>query len=252
MIDFRTIGDRVYVARTSPLDVNVTLVVGDEAALVIDTLSTDAQAEGLLAAIRALTPLPLTVLNTHHHFDHCVGNAVIAAGDRPIWAHPSAATAMLETAQFKIQIPNHLVRATEHLDLGDRIVTITHHGRAHTDGDLVAVVTDADVMIVGDLIEEGAPPSFGDDSYPLDWPEALAATLRGASPSTAIVPGHGAVVDVDFGMRQHAQLAAFAWLIRDGHADGARVEEIAAQAPWPAEASRPGVERGFALLDDPI
>jgi hypothetical protein len=67
-----------------------------------------------------------------------------------------------------------------------------------------------------------------------------------------IVPGHGAVVDVAFATRQHGDLAAFAWQIRDGHADGATVDEVAAAAPWPAEACRDGVVRGYRLLDDPV
>ena len=275
MIEFTAIGDGIYVARTQLLDVNVSLVIGDSTALVIDTLSTDAHAEALLAAIRPLTTLPLTVLNTHYHFDHSYGNAVVAAGGRPIWAHPNAATVLREhgdqlqadwvamfretdpafadgIANVKIQIPDHMVRTTERLDVGGRGVTITYHGRGHTDGDLVATVDDADVIFAGDLIEEGAPPSMSDDSYPLDWPEAVAAILARTSTTTVIVPGHGGRVDAGFVERQHAELAAFAWLIRDGHGDGASVEEIAARGPWPAAACLEGVRRGYAILDDPV
>ena len=40
---FVEIADRVYVLRYPVFDVNVTLVVGDEAAVLVDTLSTPAQ-----------------------------------------------------------------------------------------------------------------------------------------------------------------------------------------------------------------
>jgi glyoxylase-like metal-dependent hydrolase (beta-lactamase superfamily II) len=275
VIEFAAVADGIYVALTQPLDVNVSLVIGDDTALVIDTLSTGAQAEALLAAIRPLTTLPLTVLNTHYHFDHTFGNAVVAAGGRPIWAHPNAAAELRDNAidlqrhcaaayrdsdpEFaagiaaaKIQPPDHLVRATERLDLGGRHVTIVYHGRGHTDGDLVAAVDEADVIFAGDLIEVSGPPCFGDDSYPLDWPQAVSALLAPASPSTVIVPGHGDRVDADFAARQHDQLAAFAWLIREGHADGASVDAVASRAPWPDDSCREGVKRGYAFLDDPL
>ena len=96
MIELRAVADSVFVARTQPLDVNVTLVLGDETALVIDTLSTEKQARALLDAIRSVTPLPLTVLVTHFHFDHSFGTAVLAEGGRGVWGHPSVATELTE------------------------------------------------------------------------------------------------------------------------------------------------------------
>ena len=86
----------VYVFYQPVLEVNVGLIVGGEAALVVDTLSTDAQAVELLAAVRRVTSLPLQAVNTHHHFDHSFGNAVFAAQGAPIWGQEEAA-ALLRT-----------------------------------------------------------------------------------------------------------------------------------------------------------
>ena len=72
---FVEVADRVHVLRDPLLHVNVTLVVGDGAALLVDTLSTAGQARELAEAARAVTPHPWTIVNTHHHFDHCFGNA---------------------------------------------------------------------------------------------------------------------------------------------------------------------------------
>ena len=89
---FVEIADRVHVLREPLLHVNVTLVVGDGAALLVDTLSTAGQARELAEAARAVTPHPWTVVNTHHHFDHCFGNAILAADPpRPVYAHALAA-----------------------------------------------------------------------------------------------------------------------------------------------------------------
>ena len=43
---------------------------------------------------------------------------------------------------------------------------MSYHGLGHTNSDAVLHVDD--VTFAGDLIEEGAPPSFG-DSFPISW-----------------------------------------------------------------------------------
>lgn len=260
------IGAGVHVLRHQVLDVNATLVVGGEAALVVDTLSTTAQAEDLLAAVRRVTPLPLVVVNTHHHFDHTFGNGVFAAAGAPIWGHEEAAAlvtpalrdrAAKEFPQLAADLagltpvpPTHLVRTVADLDLGDRRVELRHFGRGHSAGDLVALVPDAVVAVVGDLVEEGAAPQF-DDAYPLEWPDTLAALLPLLPPDALVVPGHGAVVGPRFVAAQHEQLAALAWLIREGDADGAPPERVAAKSPFPQDVSLQAVRRGYLELNRP-
>jgi glyoxylase-like metal-dependent hydrolase (beta-lactamase superfamily II) len=269
-VSLREIAAGVFVARTEPLDVNVTLVVGDAAALVVDTLSTEEQAGALLAAVRAITDRPLAVVNTHFHFDHCFGNNVVGAGG-PVYGHPATIEELATRgaawqrrwhdewvgshpglaaglAAVTLRAPDRPVREAETLDLGGRTVTLSHPGPGHTAGDLVVHIPDADVLVAGDLVEEGNPPDFGDAS-PLEWPEAVATLLRACGPDTIVVPGHGAVVDRDFVTRQHADLAALDWLIREAHADGATVESAASRGPFPRSVTRTAVSRGFAALD---
>jgi glyoxylase-like metal-dependent hydrolase (beta-lactamase superfamily II) len=260
----------VYVLRYPVLDVNVTLLVGDGAALLVDTLSTPAQAGELRAAVRAVTAAPLHLVNTHLHFDHCFGNAVLAEGGRPIWAHESTAAQLRERAEHwralwygqwrtrnpelaaglveaVIQAPDHPVRHTATVDVGGRTVRLVHPGRGHTAGDLVVIAPDADVLIAGDLVEQGAAPDFA-DGYPLEWPDTLAALLPDSSPDTVVVPGHGALVDRDFLLAQHADLAQLDWLIRDGYADGIQPEKVAARSAFGLEAALVAVRRGYADL----
>lgn len=269
---FVEIGTGVFVLRYPVLDVNTVLIAGDGEALLVDTLSTEAQAGELATAARRITDTPWTLVNTHHHFDHCFGNAVLAdPGGRGIWGHEQAAAELRERgerlrrrwyaqlapvhpelaagmADARLLPPDRTVHRSSTLDIGGRPVVLAHLGRGHTAGDLIVHVPDADVVIAGDLVEQGAPPSF-EDSYPLEWPETTAELLRGAQPTTTIVPGHGAVVDRAFVAAQHAELAQLAWLIREGHADQAPVEAVAGRAPYPAEAALPAVRRGYAELD---
>jgi glyoxylase-like metal-dependent hydrolase (beta-lactamase superfamily II) len=270
MSTFVEVARDVYVLRYPVLDVNTTLVVGDSAALLVDTLSTDAQARELRAAVERVTSLPLTVVNTHHHFDHCFGNGVVVDPDRPIWAHAEAARLLREhsvrlqrewylewspthaelaeaLAAVTVRAPDHTVRTEEPLDVGGRQVVLRHLGPGHSAGDLVVHVPDADTLVAGDLVEEGGPPMFG-DAYPLEWPSTVVALLDLTSSGTVVVPGHGAIVDPDFVRAQHAELTTLEWLIRDGFADRARIDEVAAKAPFGPEVARVAVERGYAEM----
>jgi glyoxylase-like metal-dependent hydrolase (beta-lactamase superfamily II) len=106
-------------------------------------------------------------------------------------------------------------------------------------------VPDVAVVVAGDLVEQGAPPSF-EDSYPLDWPDTLTDLL--ALQPRLVVPGHGAVVDAEFVHDQRAQLSKLEWLIRDGDYDNGTLEAVAAQAPFGPEVGLVAVRRGYANL----
>jgi glyoxylase-like metal-dependent hydrolase (beta-lactamase superfamily II) len=269
---FVEIAADVHVLRYPVLDVNATLVVGTEIAAIVDTLATDAQAQELLDEVRRVTDLPLVMINTHHHFDHCFGNHVISAAcaGTGIWAHEEAARILREEgstwqrdwyvewldaqpelanalAAVQIVPPDRTIHTESIMDIGGRTIELRHFGRGHTEGDLVVCLPDVDVVLAGDLVEQGAPPSF-EDSFPIQWPETLAALLHDTTTATIVVPGHGAVVDIEFVRAQHDELTALAWLIREGHGDGAAAQDVAAKAPFGIDAARPAVARGFAEL----
>lgn len=268
-MSFVEVADRVYVLRYPAVDVNVTLVVGDGAALVIDTLSTADQATELAGLARRITGAPWEIVNTHHHFDHCFGNRALAGSPPvPIWAHPAAAAAMAapdrarrasegyapvdpalarELLDVELLMPSRLVDGSATLSVGGRPVVLRFLGRGHTDGDLVVHVPDADVVVAGDLVEESGPPSF-DDSYPFEWPVTLAAVEALCGPDTVVVPGHGAPVGAGFVLGQYEEQAALAEWIRDAYAAGVPPENAAAAAPFGAVAALVAVERGYAQL----
>jgi glyoxylase-like metal-dependent hydrolase (beta-lactamase superfamily II) len=268
---FVEVADRVFVLRYPVLDVNVTLIVGDGGALLVDTLSGAGQAGELAGLVRGVTDARPAVVNTHHHFDHCFGNATLAAGGAgPFWAHQEAARVLrepdedarrelaayyqdsrpelaAEIAAAQVMAPTRIVHLAATLDVGGRRVELRHLGRGHTAGDLVVLVPDADLVVAGDLVEEGAAPSFH-DGYPLEWPDTVAALIGLMSPDTVVVPGHGATVGRAFVQTQHAQLSQLDWLIREGHADHGSAEVLAARAPFDAEVALVAIRRGLAEL----
>jgi glyoxylase-like metal-dependent hydrolase (beta-lactamase superfamily II) len=229
------VGDRVYVRRHRGLDLNCGLVIGDDACLVIDTRSHLGEGRALAEAVRAITPHPWTVVNTHAHFDHCFGNAAFRPAD--IWAHRDCPAELAATGEQQrasvvhellaggdadaelvatapIDLPDHLVDEVAVLDVGGREVTLRHLGRGHTGADLVVGVDD--VLFAGDLVEEGTPPAM-EDAFPLEWPVTMTALLelvRGP-----VIPGHGAVVDAAFVAAQRDELVRLArWLTEPGAA----------------------------------
>ena len=239
------IGDRTWVRRYDEWDLNVGLVVGAEGALVIDTRATTEEAEQLREHIRELTDAPVKwVVNTHAHFDHVVGNSVFT--DATVYLHENAAAEEdLSGTTFSV---------AKVIELGDRRVELLHLGTGHTSGDTVAVVPDVDVVFVGDLVEESAPPSYGDDSFPLEWPDTLGRVLGILSENTKVVPGHGAVVDVEFVRNQADDLGTVANTISGLHHAGTSLENALKHTedwPWPLEKLQDAIKRGYAELGTP-
>ncbi|MDH2428213.1 MBL fold metallo-hydrolase [Sphaerisporangium sp. TRM90804] len=256
------VGDRVWVRRHDELDLSLGLIAGERACLVVDTGGDEGQGTEFASAVRELTGLPWEVVLTHAHFDHAFG--VAAFGDRPVWAHPGcrddlAATAEAQRAAWsehyrkagrpevaarlettRVVLPGRLVATSAELDLGGRLVRLAHPGPGHTGHDLVAHVPDAGVLFAGDLVEQGAPPSF-DDAYPSAWPGAVDRLL--AFGATTVVPGHGDPVDAAFLTRQRAELAEVAELCRSVARGETTAAEALARSPYPEDFTMTALNR---------
>jgi glyoxylase-like metal-dependent hydrolase (beta-lactamase superfamily II) len=215
---WRQVRSGVYVAVAEPESVNLGLIVGSQRTLLVDTGSTPAQGRTLRASLAAVTDRPLTaVVVTHWHYDHAFGLAAFA--DVPRIAHESvhsrllSAEAAVEAKRLGVDSrelgqPNVEIALATALDLGDRRVEIAHLGRGHTDGDLVVVVPDADVLFAGDLLESAGPPSFGPDSVPDEWPATVDAVIGLMTATSLAVPGHGEPVGREFVFEQRGWIAA--------------------------------------------
>lgn len=241
------IADRVWVARHEHLDVNVGIVGGSAGLLVIDTLWSEEAARSLTVRLPGEV---VAVVNTHDHWDHVLGNAVFGP---PIHAHEQAASVIATMASrndSRVVVPDRTFSSVSAIDLGDRFVELLHPGRGHTAGDVVVRVADADVLFAGDLVEQGAPPAYGEDSYPLEWPASLDLLADLIAERTVVVPGHGAPVDKDFVEKQRADQGVVAETIRDLASRGVPLAEALASAEWPydAEVLQHAVRLGFEHL----
>lgn len=235
----------IYAITTDPAVLNSYLIVGTSRALLVDTGSGPQQAARILKTARTVTSLPISVLNTHDHWDHFFGNARMQAegvdeflaSER--FAHDQAASAWLQLAEVPaadepdlpadptelIVEPTRIVAHGDTIDLGRTVVTVREYS-GHTESDIVLQVSD--VLIVGDLIEEGAPPQFGDDAQPSAWAQTLRDILA-IDGISVYCPGHGEPVDRAFVQAQADDVAAVAAQLADPDAGDAEVNLRQAQ-----------------------
>ncbi|HYJ69118.1 MAG TPA: MBL fold metallo-hydrolase [Nocardioidaceae bacterium] len=258
-----------FVRRYESFDVSCGVVAGDAGLLVIDTRASLAQGRALAEAVRELSSLPIrAVANTHVHFDHTFGNGAFAGV--PIVAHEAVSVAWEADAEriharyadaaddplreevlaTEAVAPTETFSSVWAVDLGDRLVELVHPGRGHTDGDIVIRVPDADVVYAGDLVESSAPPMYGTDSFPLDWPDTLDMVIGLLTSDSVVVPGHGPSVDRDFVQQQRGEVVDIAEQIRVLATTGVSVDDALARGTWPYPSDHlaNAVRRGYASL----
>ncbi len=260
---WRELGEGVFVRRYAFLDQNIGVVLGDDAALVIDSRSTGAQADELRHDLRELTSAPIrAVVNTHWHDDHTFGNHRLRPAE--LWGHERCAQRLAtdgermkrslarqhpelagELADLVVDPPERTFSEQGLPSIGGRRIRLEHLGRGHTDSDVVVSVPGTGVLFAGDLVEHGAPPNFG-DAYPLDWPETVSRMLELVH--GPVVPGHGDVVDRSFVDDQLGELLAVAELGHRVHRGELALEAAAARGPFGQEASRQPIARAAAQL----
>jgi glyoxylase-like metal-dependent hydrolase (beta-lactamase superfamily II) len=260
------IGDRVFVRRYAFYDQNIVAIRGDDGYLVVDTRISHRQADEILADLRELGPEPVrAVVNTHGHNDHAFGNHRFRPA--PIWGHARCARMVAETgarqlAKVKAAIPaiaddlDEVVldppdrtfeggSAVVDFDAGGRRIELRHLGRGHTDNDIVVLIPDADVLLAGDLVENGAPPYFG-DGYPMEWPATIERMVELAT--GAVVPGHGDPADRAFVVRSMVEIREVAELARLVHEGAIGLDDAVLRTAYPAAAAREPLERARAQL----
>lgn len=221
------LADGVSRCRLPFLDVTIGLVWSSTGALLIDTGTTLGEAQAVRADAEALAGREIGhIVLTHHHFDHVLGASAIDGA--AVYCTPAVATTMSEHAGglradavrygadprevddaiAALRTPEHVVTSNV-IDLGDRMVSISHPGRGHTDHDMIAVVEGAErpVVFCGDLVEESNDPNMGADSDTAAWPTTLDRLLAIGGDAAIYVPGHGTTVDAGFVHRQRQWLA---------------------------------------------
>ncbi|WP_323035817.1 MBL fold metallo-hydrolase [Pararhodobacter sp.] len=205
-ISFTQVGEGLY-AFTAEGDPNSGVIIGDELVMVIEAQATPRLARKVVECIRTVTDKPIShLVLTHYHAVRVLGASAYGAPE--IIMSDTARAMVVERGQEDWdsefgrfprlfmgheEIPGLTWPTTTFSDrmtvyLGKRRVDIMHLGRAHTAGDAVVWVPDAEVMFTGDIVEYHSACYCGDGHFE-DWGDTL-AEIANFNP-VAIAPGRG-------------------------------------------------------------
>ncbi len=203
---FTEIGEGLY-AFTAEGDPNSGVIIGDESVMVIEAQATPRLAGKVIEEIRKVTDKPIShLVLTHYHAVRVLGASAFGA---PQIIMSAAARGMVEErgqedwdSEFQrfprlfeghesipgLTWPTTTFSEAMTVYLGKRRVDIMHLGRAHTAGDALVWVPDAEVMFTGDIVEYHSACYCG-DGYFGEWGHTL-DNIAAFDP-VSIAPGRG-------------------------------------------------------------
>ncbi|MEM9975003.1 MAG: MBL fold metallo-hydrolase [Pseudomonadota bacterium] len=205
-VSFTEVGPDLF-AFTAEGDPNSGVIIGDDSVMIVEAQATPRLARKVIECVRGVTDKPITHLAlTHYHAVRVLGAAAYDA-DQIVMSEPARAMVVergqedweSEFARFPrlfeghdeipgLTWPTTTFSGRMSVYLGKRRVDLMQVGRAHTAGDMVIYVPDANVMFTGDIVEYRSACYCGDGHFH-DWPGTLEAIRRWDL--DAIAPGRG-------------------------------------------------------------
>jgi cyclase len=187
------LADNLYVIHNDFVPGNTTVLITNEGVLLVDD-KYEIDGPNVVAEVKKLTSQPIKyVVNTHHHSDHSGSNALIQKLGAQVVTSEAARKRMVEGKQPGLS--NVTFEQKGHIYLGGQTVDLYYFGRAHTDGDIVALFPAQRVLAMGDSYanDPGTPElvDFDGGGSAIEWPKTLTKTL--ALDFDRAVPGHGTV-----------------------------------------------------------
>ena len=208
-MSIQKVKNRVYV-ETELMGANVGWVDTEQGLVLIDTPYLPQEIQQWKEAIAKLSDKEIAyVIDTHHHFDHCLGNALFSPN---VVAHQSTYEEMTKpdgtmrhyfvstsedlTAEVKKKIydlPIGLPRFTFNdrmwLHLGDATIELIHIG-GHTNSTILIYLVEDKVLFTGDAVVSNMHPYKGQANF-RHWIEGLERIQE--MDIDLIVPGHGEI-----------------------------------------------------------
>lgn len=246
-------------------DGNVVIVPHEQGVLLID----DERARDLdeiLVAGRALSSGPVRyVINTHWHLDHSGGNADLAGAGAVVVAHRNVRT-RLATDQFmaaynrtipaspEIALPTVVFDTALTVHFGGETVQLRHTPAAHTDGDSLVYLEQANVLHMGDVFFNGLFP-FIDRSSGGGIQGLIAsvdAALAIANADTQVIPAHGPAATRSDLLAYREMLTAVRDKVQAGITAGDTLDEIIGSHPGAAYDLQGDADRFVGAIYDSL
>ncbi|MDX1561960.1 MAG: MBL fold metallo-hydrolase [Gammaproteobacteria bacterium] len=242
---------------------NITIQVGDDGVLVVDTQFAR-MTDAIVAAIREISDKPIRyIINTHHHGDHIGGNANLrVAGDTVIGGNMPGAVPYAEGGGAQVLAhENVLLRlslasgdqgvdtslwptntffdAEKRLHYNGEGIRIIHQPNAHTDGDVYVFFRRSDVVAAGDIFSTtGWPiidiPSGGSYQGIIDALNNLVDLLipeYGQDGGTLVIPGHGRLSGIGDVLDYREMVIVIGDRLKSMIAAGMTLEQVKAAQP---------------------
>jgi glyoxylase-like metal-dependent hydrolase (beta-lactamase superfamily II) len=241
---------------------NIGFIVGERAALVVDSGMGIANGEQVLEIARGLAAgLPLYLTSTHFHPEHGLG-AQPFVGQATIVMNERQREELFEKCQMYIDIfsgdsevvaealagvelvpPDVAFAGEAWIDLGGRRVHLAEWGDGHTRGDQVVRLPEERIVFAGDLIEDRFFAVLPDaDSDGNVWIKRL-QEIEALDP-TVIVPGHGDVGGLELSLAARTSLEEIRDRTTALAAAGFATEELAATVEAEQIARHPDWDNG--------
>jgi cyclase len=256
---------------------NVTVHVGEDGLIVVDSGSTD-KAAALLDAIKAISTRPIRmVVNTSADLDHVGGNAIIGGagiglspdpfGDgnhATVLAHENVLRRLsglgsngAETSFPTKMLPNDTFTSRyRSMYVNDDAVQVIRQTGAHSDSDVMVLFRKADVIATGDIIDLRQfpvldPAKGGSIQGELEALNRLLTEfivpnmpLVLKPGRTLVVPGHGFVSDYGEVVEYRDMVTVIRDTIQDLINKGLTLEQVKAANPTKGYRGRYGSESG--------
>ncbi|HTX14971.1 MAG TPA: MBL fold metallo-hydrolase [Candidatus Baltobacteraceae bacterium] len=261
---------------------NITMQVGDDGVLLVDT-GLAGTSDKVLAAIRSVTDKPIRyIIDTHVHADHTGGNEALAkagstiaggnvVGDIGASAGNQAAILAFQTVLDRMSAPTGQTAPTPQgawptetyttperkLFFNGEAVQVIHIPNAHTDGDSIVFFHRSDVISTGDI--------FVTNRYPI-VDMARGGNIQGviaglnriielATPGptdeggTLIIPGHGRLCDQSDVVFFQEMVTIIRDRVQDMINKGMTLEQVKAARPTQDYDPRYGATTGIWTTD---
>jgi len=115
-------------------------------------------ASHILAAVREITPKPIShIVYSHHHADHIAGTKGIG-GNPVIIAHEETKRLLVEANDPDRPLPTRTFKDKYTLDVGSQTLELSYHGVAHEPGNIFIYAPRQKVLMVVDTVFPGWMP----------------------------------------------------------------------------------------------
>ncbi len=225
---------------------NITLVVGTDGVIMFDDQFIPLH-DRIRAAIATITSQPVKyVIDSHFHNDHVNGNppfaregAVIVAQEnikpRILARQAGLGAGLVPPPMDPVGLPTIEYRDRIDISVGGRTVEVIHVPNAHTDGDSIVWIPDANVIATADL--GGARRGFGNG---IDIPgggtidgviAGYDAAIALANDQTRVVVGHGPLSTRADLVETRRVMALVRERVRKMKADGMTEDQVVTAKP---------------------